>query len=322
MRYIVIGGSGFVGQYVIHDLSLFIQNTDKIVCLDKIKPHVLPQYTEFIEFDITKDDFAFCESDIVIHLAARSYAPKPPKKDLQNYFFEVNVNGTKRLIDSMLLAQCYNLIYFSTDMVYGKPLYLPVDSNHARNPFGYYGLSKTMAEDYIIHARERGLQATIFRPRIIVGAGRYGILTKLFWLMDKSMPIPLIGNGRNCYQMISVRDCASAIICALKHNIPNDIFNLGSLNPPTIKDLLQFVITQSHSKSILLPTWGFGIKKILWCLESLGMPLMYKEQYMIADEEYIVDITKTMEVLQWNPKDNDRDMLLNAYKEYKERYKN
>ncbi len=325
MRYIVIGGSGFVGRYVIEALLTYTSNMNspRILCLDIIPPKDKKENVDFICFDITKDNFTFKPDDIVIHLAARAYAPKPPantklsSQNLKKYFLEVNFAGTKCLIDSMLHQQCKNLIYFSTDMVYGKPKYLPIDSTHTRNPFGFYGLSKLESENYILKAREKGLNASIFRPRIIVGAGRYGILLKLFRLMDLNLPIPMIGNGKNCYQMISVKDCASAVICAIKKNIPNDEFNLGSLNPPTIKDLLSFLIKQANSKSLLLPTWGFGIKKILFCFEKIGFPLMYKEQYMIADEQYIVDISRTCEILEWQPKFNDKDMLLEAYLEYK-----
>lgn len=44
---------------------------------------------------------------------------------------------------------------------------------------------------------------------------------------------------------------------------------------------------------------------------------MYPEQFMIADEEYILDISETKEDLDWQPKYNDADMLAEAYKMYK-----
>lgn len=117
------------------------------------------------------------------------------------------------------------------------------------------------------------MNATIFRPRMILGAGRYGILLKLFRLMELNLPLPLIGNGKNCYQMVSVKDCAQAIICAIKKGVPNDEFNLGSKNPLCIKDLLGFVCERSGSKSVLLPTWARGVKWVLALFENLGMPL-------------------------------------------------
>ena len=315
MRYIVIGGSGFVGVYTIRAILDSLQG--KVLCLDLHKSKDLPDEVEFVQCDIAKGcSVEFAPEDIVIHLAARAYAPKPPTRDLERYFREVNVCGTHNVIEAMLARGCKNLIYFSTDMVYGKPQYLPVDSLHQRKPFGWYGHSKVEAENLIFTARKRGLNATIFRPRIIVGAGRYGILTKLFSLVRYSLPVPMIGNGKNCYQMISVRDCARAIVCAITKGIPNAELNLGSHNPPNIQTLLHALITHAHSRSILVPTYARGIKALLAVLESLGAPLMYREQYMIADEQYIVDIEQTMNLLGWQPLESDSDMLLEAYEEY------
>ena len=45
---------------------------------------------------------------------------------------------------------------------------------------------------------------------------------------------------------------------------------------------------------------------------------MYKEQYMIADENYLIDISQTEKELGWHPKFNDTDMLLDAYQMYKQ----
>lgn len=326
MRYVVLGGSGFVGIYTIRAIldSISARGVpeSKVLCLDLGKSTNLPNEVEFVQCDIAKGcDFRFSPSDIVIHLAARAYAPKPPTRDLERYFKEVNVRGTHNVIEAMLECGCYNLIYFSTDMVYGKPQYLPVDSHHQRKPFGWYGGSKVDSENLIFAARDRGLNATIFRPRIIVGAGRYGILTKLFALVRHSLPVPMIGSGANCYQMISVKDCAQAIVRAIHKGIPNAELNLGSYNPPNIRDLLRALIAHAHSKSILVPTYAKGVKCILSILESLGMPLMYKEQYMIADEQYILDIQNTIDLLEWQPTQNDTNMLFEAYDEYIRHFK-
>ena len=45
---------------------------------------------------------------------------------------------------------------------------------------------------------------------------------------------------------------------------------------------------------------------------------MYREQYEIADENYIVDITATKQELGWTPRYNDEDMLAQAYEYYEQ----
>ena len=68
------------------------------------------------------------------------------------------------------------------------------------------------------------------------------------------MPVPTIGSGENHYQMVSVFDCVGAILCAIDKGIPNKEYNLGSENPPSCKELLQFVIRDSGKHSIVVPT--------------------------------------------------------------------
>ncbi|MGX2982092.1 NAD-dependent epimerase/dehydratase family protein [Helicobacter sp. 23-1045] len=156
-RYIVIGGSGFVGKYAINALKEAIEisriKKGEIINIDITPPNA--KMAKFIKCDIAKNvDFKFLQNDVVIHLAARAYSPKPPIKAfaphcLKEYFFNVNVCGTKNILQKMQECGCKNLIYFSTDMVYGVPQYLPIDTSHPRNPIGYYGKSKKEAEDLI-----------------------------------------------------------------------------------------------------------------------------------------------------------------------------
>ena len=44
---------------------------------------------------------------------------------------------------------------------------------------------------------------------------------------------------------------------------------------------------------------------------------MDPEQYLIADETCVLDVTKGKELLGWEPQDSDEAMLLAAYNDYK-----
>lgn len=314
-RIIVVGGSGFVGQYVLKKIQETYLELE-VINLDIIQPR--EEYgSRYLFCDLTKEiDFDFFPEDIVIHLAARQYHPKPPKKGREEYFFELNFYGTQRLVERMKKGGCKHMIYFSSDMVYGIPQYLPVYTSHAKKPFGAYGRSKLYSEEFLQKLWNEGFKITIFRPRMIVGRGRFGLLTKLFWLIKHNLPVPMIGSGKNCYQMISVEDCADVVICAIKKNIPNRCFNLGSKNPPMVKNLLTKLVADVGSKSIIVPTWGLAVKYILRILGYIGIELMFEEQYKIADIEYIVDISETMKELSWEPKYSDEQMLCQAYREY------
>lgn len=259
------------------------------------------------------------KEDVVVNLVANQYHNKVPRKDRREYFFNTNTVGAENIMKTAYQRGCRKFIQFTTDMIYGKPQYLPVDTSHPECPFGPYGESKLETEKICRRYRELGMNVTIFRPRMIMGPGRLGILKKLFWLIERNLPVPTIGSGHNCYQMVSVFDCVSAVQCAIQKGVPNGEYNLGSKDPPSTRSLLQNLVQSVGSHSVVISTPGKLVKLALGALGAVGLELMYKEQYMIADENYILDISKTEQELGWEPQFADEDMIVEAFKEFSKR---
>ena len=315
----IFGGNGFVGRYLANALA---EKNDEVTVLDlhdelekSISKNVFYKKCDIRELQQI-EALPFKSDDLVINLAANQYHNKVPK-NRHEFFFNTNTVGTENILKAALQKGVKKYIMFTTDMTYGKPQYLPVDINHPQNPFGPYGQSKKACEDLCREYRKKGMDITVFRPRMINGPGRLGILIKLFKLIDKNLPVPTIGNGKNHYQMISVFDCVYAILCAIEKGIPNKEYNLGSASSPNITELLNGVIKSAGSHSFVIHTPGKMVKAILKFMDNIGLTIMYPEQFMIADEEYILDISETEKDLDWHPKYNDEDMLVQAYKMYK-----
>ena len=317
-RFVIIGGSGFVGQWLVKRWAA----EGRTMLVDDIAafPDSDVDGFDYVDVDI-RDEVALqrlrlSPNDVVIHLAANQYHLRPPRKGRKAYFFDTNVEGTRNVLEAMDRGGCRRLVYFSTDMVYGKPDAIPVKSDHPKRPFGFYGASKLASEELCETYRRKGMNITIFRPRMIVGPGRLGVLKKLFKLIQCGLPVPLIGDGSNCYQMVSVFDVVEAIGLAVKKDCPNKAYNLGSCNPPTVLELMNNLIEKERSRSVVLKTSGKWVKRVLEGLGALGLEILYKEQYEIADEQYIVDISETEKDLGWRPQFNDADMLQEAYQQY------
>ena len=130
----------------------------------------------------------------------------------------------------------------------------------------------------------KGVAVTILRLRLIMGKGRLGIMKKLFKSIFHNLPVPLVGNGKNCYQMVSVKDCSEATLLSVEKKIPNCELNLGSEVGPDVKTLLNYLIKKVSSKSIILPLPAFPLKILLLIFEKMGLPILHKEQYKIADK--------------------------------------
>jgi dTDP-glucose 4,6-dehydratase len=229
----------------------------------------------------------------------------------------VNYHGVEHILNHMAAKGCHQLVHFTTDMVYGHASSVPQTETAPLAPLGEYGRSKLATEELCRRYRDRGMSISIFRPRLIIGPGRLGILSKLFKLIDAGLPVPMIGSGRNQYQFISVYDCASAAVLAWRAGLPNAEYNIGSDDPPSVYELLTRLIREAGSRSFLLPTPARLVKAALTALDWINLPLMDPEQYLIADEVCILDTSKAKRELGWEPQYNDEDMLLAAYREYR-----
>ncbi len=315
MISVVTGGSGFLGKVLIGELKKLghtVLNIDK--------RHEATQADQYIKGDIREPSYdmmaALRSADNVIHLAANQFNKDIPKWKEKDYFFSTNVGGTQKILE--VLSSSINLKHFlfvSTDMTYGVPQKSPVNEEHPTNPLGDYGTSKKEAEKLIQNYLEGKCLWTIFRPRLILGPGRLGVMVKLFKIIKNGKPVPVIGKGLTRYQMISVFDLANAISLALEKKAKG-IYNLGSDNPPMVKDLLTHLITKENSQSKLLHLPQgltiFGLN----LLYLFRLSPLFPEQYKIASVDYILDTSKAKKELGWQSRFPDQQMMTDAYEYY------
>lgn len=319
MRHIIFGGDGFVGR---HLAPLLLADDQEVIVADIVKSDLAHyRHARFVHTDVTDPQaiaaLGIKGDDMVYNLSAKMLSPIQVRAKRHDFFWPVNVHGTENIVAAMDKAGASRLIHFTTDMIYGHTVTHPMTEDHPVAPLGEYGWSKQKTEELTVGWRERGMSISLFRPRLIIGPGRLGILSKLFKLIDANLPVPMIGSGRNPYQFISVFDCAEAARLAWKAGVPNEAYNLGSLNPPSVRKLLGDLIAYAGSRSILIPTPGWAVKRTLDLLDLMNMPLMDPEQYLIADEDCLLDVSKGERELGWTPKHRDEDMLIAAYKEYR-----
>lgn len=319
MRHVIFGGDGFVGRHLAPKL---VAEGEEVVVAD-IAKSALSHYrsARHVHCDVTDPASVVAvglkADDMVYNLSAKMLSPIQVRAKRHEFFFPVNYHGTVNIIEAMDKAGAPKLVHFTTDMIYGHTVTYPMTEEHPVAPLGEYGWSKLRTEELAADWRARGMAISLFRPRLIIGPGRLGILEKLFKLIDWNLPVPMIGSGRNPYQFISVFDCAEACRAAWKAGVPNEAYNLGSLNPPPVRKLLGDLINHAGSKSVLLPTPGWAVKRTLDLLDLLNMPIMDPEQYLIADEECVLDVSKAERQLGWKPQFRDEDMLIAAYSEYR-----
>lgn len=312
-KHLVIGGNGFLGRILVKKL---IEQNKKVKVIDKdaIEKDIKIEFLHKNILDFSeKDNEFFKDVEVVYHLASYQYHSELPIFNQYKVFYKNNVEGTRKVIDICKINKITKIIYVSTDMVYGIPKKLPILETDNKTPIGDYGKTKLIAEEII---KNSALNYIIIRPRLIIGAGRLGVFKVLFNWIKKNQPVFLIGNGKNRYQMISVYDCADACILAANKKIENKIYNIGSDNPPTVYEMMKEVIRINKSKSKIYRLNSTIVITCLKLLELFHISPLKKEQYMISNKDCILDTSKVKKELNWKPKFNDLQMVIEGYRSF------
>jgi dTDP-glucose 4,6-dehydratase len=310
---LVTGASGLLGREVVRR---FVAAGRPVRGLD-VSPSLMPDDAEFLCGDLL--DASACRracegATCVIHTAARQHHSDMPRWG-REAFFAANAVMTRNLVRAAEATGVKHIIFTSSDMVYGMPPGRPLTERDVPRPIGPYGRSKLTSEQACLEASSRGLRVTIFRPRLIVGPGRLGVLKKLFDCIRAGRWVPMLGDGRQRYQMVSVADVASACVLAAEQPTAG-VFNLGSSEPPSVLELLSSLCRRAGSGSRVIALPRRTARAALWVLHGLRCGPLAPEQFRIADVDYVLDTSKARAELGWRPQHNDLDMLHSAYTTY------
>ena len=77
------------------------------------------------------------------------------------------------------------LVHFTTDMIYGHTVHCAAGPRTIRpSRSANTARASSRPRSWPPNWRDKGMRISIFRPRLIIGPGRLGILVKLFKLID------------------------------------------------------------------------------------------------------------------------------------------
>jgi len=129
---------------------------------------------------------------------------------------------------------------------------------------------------------------------------------------------PVLGNGKNRYQLLDVEDLCDAIWLALTVDArrANSTFNIGAKVFGTMREDYQAVLDAAgHGKRIVgLPAAPAIF--VLRILEALKLSPLYKWVYETASKDSFVSIERAESTLGFSPRYSNRDALLRNYNWY------
>lgn len=313
-RVLITGGSGFFGIALVE--ALLDKNYQvRVLDLEPLDKADIKQKIEFIKGDIRDYETVTraCKNvNIVVHNAA----VLPVSRSSRKFFWDVNVGGTRCVLEEALANSVEKVIYISSSAPYGIPVEVPITEKTPFNPVCNYGKSKIAAERVCNEYRKRGLDIVILRPRTIVGKGRLGLFQILFsWIADNKN-IYVIGAGKNLFQYLSESDLIDACLLSIERDCRNEDFNLGSDEFKTVKEGLQGLIDYVGSRSKVVPVSASIARFFLRILDKLNLVPLTSWHYMTADKPFYFDISKAKNILGWKPQEGTLDMLKESYDWY------
>lgn len=320
MKIVITGGAGFFG---LHCAKYFVSKKSLVTLVD-IAPFEKNEYpqknTKFVKGDVRDSKIMNQVTkgcDVVVHAAAALPLWK------EGLIYDININGTKNVLECCVKNKVKQLIFISSTAVYGVPKVHPIYETDKRVGVGPYGTSKIKAEEICEQYRKKGLIITIIRPKTFIGTHRLGVFEILFdWVKD-GKHIPVIGNGLNRYQLLDVDDLVTAIyrLTILKDKKKaNDVFNIGAAKYKTVKDDLYSLFRYAKSGSDILTTPAGPIKACLWIFEKLKLSPLYQWVYDTADKDSFVAIDRLVKTLKWKPEFSNSQTLIKSYQWYLDNY--
>ena len=315
-RVLVTGGSGFLGINLIRFLRG--KGITDIRSIDLV-PFDYPEKdtVDAVIGDI-RDTAALkrvmAGVSWVIHTAAA--LPLYSEQDIMT----TDVDGTRNVMDAALDAGVERAVMISSTAVYGIPDHHPLFETDRLIGVGPYGKAKIQAEEVCFEVRKKGLCVPVIRPKSFIGPERLGVFALFYDWAYTGHGFPMIGSGRNRYQLLDVEDLCGAIwlTLTLEKAKVNDTFNIGAKVFTTMREDYQAVLDDAgHSKKIR----GFPAKPMIWTLrflEMLHLSPLYKWVYETACEDSFVSIEKAECVLGYAPKFSNKDALVRNYRWYVE----
>ena len=216
MKILVTGGTGFTGKALVHRL---IEMGHQVVALDYKEgmrtQEIRDWGAEVVLGSVTDMDVvrqAVKGVEVVHHVAAAFREMDRP----ESYYYDVNVGGTRNVLQAALDEGVRKVIYCSTCGVHGNVDHPPAGEDAPIQPADYYQRTKWEAEPIAREFFERGLPTTTLRPAAIYGPGD----PERFFLIYKRVAggtFPMFGNGKTYYHPVYIDNLVDAFVLAMEN---------------------------------------------------------------------------------------------------------
>jgi len=309
MKYVVVGGAGFIGSTFIDEV-LKKDKDIKIVCIDnfstgyssnissslnvKIINTDISTLTTYTPFYFNKVKDVISDADVMFHFAAK--ARVQPSINNPIGFNDTNVTGTLNLLEICRQENIKRFIFSSSSSIYGDTDVFPTPETASPNPLSPYGLQKLIGEQYCkLYSTLYNVETVCLRYFNVYGdkmptSGAYCLVMGIFAQLKKlNKALPIYGDGSQRRDFTYVKDVIRAnILASTSDKVGNgEIINIGNGDSRSVRDIANI----------------------------FGSPFEYKPK-RVEPIQTLADNNKAQELLNWKPTGDVERWLLQYIKKY------
>jgi len=318
---VITGGNGLIGSSIAQRLLAEGVSVSALK-RDTSNMRLTDQFVQQIEWkpgdvlDVSSLNECFRNASVVIHTAAKvSFDPKE-KREL----FQVNVEGTKNVVNACLANGVKKLIHISSVAALGREKGISLIDGTKKweeSPFNSsYAKSKYLAELEIYRGIEEGLPASIVNPSLVLGRGDWEkSSSKLFqYVWKESM---FYSSGQCNY--VDVRDVVEIVFRLLNKNFLAHRF-IASGGVISYKDLFEKIAFRLQKKAPFIKVYPFLVNAIATLEEMKSWlfnthPLITRESVKSTSEKFAFSNQKSINELgvNYRPLDETVDFCCEYY---------
>jgi 2-alkyl-3-oxoalkanoate reductase len=307
MEALVTGGSGFIGNHLIDELVDKGYHVRVLRRTTSNTHHLDGKKVNWTVGDLTdkKSLVHACQQiDVVFHVAAlpRDWGPKKT-------FFEINLHGTKNLLDACVENKVPRFIFMSSAAVYGFPrTHQPIKEEHTKKPTAKYGESKYHAEQLLWdYGATFGITVSAVRSPLVIGPGDYLIAPFLIKALQQKRMF-YIGDGKQHMSVSDGRDVAYCLrLAGETDKAHGQAYNVKSFDS-TPKQLIQTLAEKMHvptpirHRSYLYTYVLASLIEGFWVLRRKQEPPFTRHKVKVLGHTRLLDITKAEKDLGYTPR--------------------
>jgi nucleoside-diphosphate-sugar epimerase len=309
MKTLITGGTGFIGSR----LALrCIERGDDVNVLAQINTPAEEFNTKFLQdqgvtlvkggvTEVDKVEQAVKDCDIVFHLAAAQHEANVPDQ----HFWQVNVDGTKNVLEASIKAGVKRFVHGSTIGIYGVELEGQIDEDSPKKPDNIYGVTKKAGEELVLSYKEK-IPVSVVRISETYGPGDRRLLKLFKGIAKKSFFV--IGGGQNRHQLIYVDDLIDGMYLASeKEGALGEVFVLAGKEILTTDQMVDTVakVLNVQKLKFRAPMWPFYVLAVIMekTLRPLGIqPPLHRRRLDFFKKDLFFSHEKSERLLEFHPK--------------------